>query len=177
MGKRTLNRYYDKTDHSEIFRIAMGTHFVILFLLITTNKLPVLHPRHKLQYFKDVGWEEEWITAARDIVRAEFDRKYAHVEVSESLTSQKVFFPISVLLVIYFFRKESFSESKNIFDNLPALLAPKKSALRDDLDRFLSTDPEEVTDVLLWWYEHKHIYPHLYRMALDYLSIPGRRYI
>jgi len=22
--KKTLNRYYDKTDHSEVFRIAMG---------------------------------------------------------------------------------------------------------------------------------------------------------
>ena len=25
LGKRTLNRYYDKTDHSEVYRIAMGT--------------------------------------------------------------------------------------------------------------------------------------------------------
>ena len=24
MGKRTLNRYYNKTDHSEVYRIAMG---------------------------------------------------------------------------------------------------------------------------------------------------------
>jgi len=24
LGKRTLNRYYDKTDHSEVYRIAMG---------------------------------------------------------------------------------------------------------------------------------------------------------
>jgi hypothetical protein len=32
MGKKTLNRYYDKTDHSEIFRIAMGTPFIVLFL-------------------------------------------------------------------------------------------------------------------------------------------------
>lgn len=24
IGKRTLNRYYDKTDHSEVYRIAMG---------------------------------------------------------------------------------------------------------------------------------------------------------
>ena len=24
IGKRTLNRYYNKTDHSEIYRIAMG---------------------------------------------------------------------------------------------------------------------------------------------------------
>ena len=24
IGKKTLNRYYDKTDQSEVFRIAMG---------------------------------------------------------------------------------------------------------------------------------------------------------
>jgi hypothetical protein len=24
IGKTTLNRYYNKTDHSEVFRIAMG---------------------------------------------------------------------------------------------------------------------------------------------------------
>ena len=27
IGKTTLNRYYNKTDHSEIFRIAMGMVF------------------------------------------------------------------------------------------------------------------------------------------------------
>ena len=30
MGKKTLNRYYNKTDHSEIFRIAMGKPFIVL---------------------------------------------------------------------------------------------------------------------------------------------------
>ena len=25
LGKKTLNRYYDRTDHSELYRIAMGT--------------------------------------------------------------------------------------------------------------------------------------------------------
>ena len=30
IGKTTLNRYYDKTDHSEVFRIAMGMLFIIL---------------------------------------------------------------------------------------------------------------------------------------------------
>jgi hypothetical protein len=25
MGKRTLNKYYNRTDHSELYRIAMGT--------------------------------------------------------------------------------------------------------------------------------------------------------
>ena len=30
IGKKTLNRYYDKTDHSEVFRIAMGMYFSTL---------------------------------------------------------------------------------------------------------------------------------------------------
>jgi hypothetical protein len=62
--------------------------------------------------------------------------------------------------------------SKNIFDNLPSLTTHQVSELYDELERYLGTDPEDVQDVLLWWYEHKHIYPRLYRMALNYLSIP-----
>ena len=46
--------------------------------------------------------------------------------------------------------------------------------LRDELARYLSTDPEQVKDVLLWWHKHKSMYPHLSRMALDYLTIPGK---
>jgi hypothetical protein len=40
--------------------------------------LTVLHPQHKLKYFKNAGWEDEWIDAAEDIVRAEYERKYAN---------------------------------------------------------------------------------------------------
>ncbi|KAI0076720.1 hypothetical protein K474DRAFT_1573459, partial [Panus rudis PR-1116 ss-1] len=47
MGKRTLNRYYDKTDYSETYRIAM-----------------VLHPQYEMEYFKKAGWEKAWIDAA-----------------------------------------------------------------------------------------------------------------
>jgi hypothetical protein len=36
IGKKTLNRYYDKTDHSEVFRIAIDiVSFIILFLSLT----------------------------------------------------------------------------------------------------------------------------------------------
>ena len=35
--------------------------------------LLVLHPRHKLQYFKTASWEEEWIEAAEEIIHDEFD--------------------------------------------------------------------------------------------------------
>ena len=47
IGKKTLNRYYDKTDHSEVFRIAMGMYFLTLMLFFSYLWL-VLHPHHKL---------------------------------------------------------------------------------------------------------------------------------
>ena len=40
--------------------------------------------------------------------------------------------------------------------------------LRDELERYLSTDPENVTNVIAWWHEHRAMYPCLSRMALDY---------
>jgi hypothetical protein len=65
------------------------------------------------------------------------------------------------------------SSSKNMFDNLPSLAAPKPADLRDELDRFLGMDPEQVKNVIEWWFERQHTYPQLSRMAMDYLSIPG----
>jgi hypothetical protein len=43
----------------------------------------VLHPRHKLNYFKRVGWEDNWITMARKIVHDEFERSYADLDLVE----------------------------------------------------------------------------------------------
>ena len=71
------------------------------------------------------------------------------------------------------FLQLSSPSTENLFDDLPALSAPPKSELRDELDRYLSTDPEHVTDAFAWWYERWSVYPLLHRMALDYLTIPG----
>ena len=71
IGKKTLNRYYNKTDHSEVYRIAMGKLSPTCSNF--TDDLLVLHPRHKLHYFKTAGWEDDWIETARGIVREEFD--------------------------------------------------------------------------------------------------------
>ncbi|KAF8227813.1 hypothetical protein L208DRAFT_1294730 [Tricholoma matsutake] len=51
VSKKTLNRYYAKTDLSKTYRIVM-----------------VLHPCHKLNYFKTARWEDNWIEAARQLV-------------------------------------------------------------------------------------------------------------
>ena len=81
IGKKTLNRYYDKTDHSEVFRIAMGMHFLTLPSFFSYLLL-VLHPRHKLQYFKNAGWQDEWIERAEEIVRMVFDLSYGSIDTS-----------------------------------------------------------------------------------------------
>jgi hypothetical protein len=39
----------------------------------------------------------------------------------------------------------------NIFNELPALSAPKPTELCDEISRYLSMDPEQVKDALLWW--------------------------
>ena len=62
---------------------------------------------------------------------------------------------------------------QNIFDSLPALATPQLEELQNELTRYLNIDPEQVQDVLLWWTKRKATYPHLSRMALDYLTIPG----
>lgn len=43
--------------------------------------LLVLHPRHKLEYFKSAGWEDAWIKSAREIVRDKYDRSYAFMDI------------------------------------------------------------------------------------------------
>ena len=63
--------------------------------------------------------------------------------------------------------------SKNIFDDLPDL-APTAADYRDELERYLATDVENVKDPLMWWYERRDRFPRLSRMAQDYLTIPGK---
>ena len=76
-----------------------------------------------------------------------------------------------------FLQPESPVKSKNIFDNLPAFKSVSTNNSVDEITRYLSTGPENVKneDLLAWWYEHKHVYPHLYRMALDYHTIPCKQ--
>ncbi|TFY74003.1 hypothetical protein EWM64_g10009 [Hericium alpestre] len=147
VAKRTLNHYYTMTDLSEVYRIAM-----------------VLHPRHKLTYFKNVKWEQEWIDTARDVVRDEFECSYASREVEGDKDGQ----PEAA-------HEENEATNTNIFDNLPALSAPTANDGHDELERYLSTDPKPIGDALAWWSHPKHAadFPRLSRMALDYLSIPA----
>ena len=43
-----------------------------------------------------------------------------------------------------------------------------------EVDEYLRKPVENVKDPLKWWVANHHVYPNLHRMALDYLSIPGK---
>jgi hypothetical protein len=66
LRKKVLNKYYSKTNLSNTYRIAM-----------------VLHPTHKLTYFKKASWEKEWIKTAEELVCEEFQDHYAVPEDSD----------------------------------------------------------------------------------------------
>ncbi|KAF9031413.1 hypothetical protein BDZ89DRAFT_948864 [Hymenopellis radicata] len=59
VAKLTLNKYYTLTDDSEVYRFAM-----------------ILHPEHKLDYFKNTGWSDDWIDNAREMMRVAYRERY-----------------------------------------------------------------------------------------------------
>jgi hypothetical protein len=137
----------------------------------------VLHPRHKLSYFKSLHWLPDWIQTTEDLIRAEYNRSYATkddlgdiADVEVNSNAPKVSQP-SILLILH--ANILKGKYQNIFDTMPSLAAPTRSDLCDELTVYLSSDPELVKDVLAWWYDKCTTYPTLHRMALDYLSIPG----
>jgi hypothetical protein len=79
IGKNTVNCYYNKTDCLETYCIAMSRYLCLCIFSFNsfTSLLPVLHPQHKLAYFKTQGWEESWVNTAYNIVHEEYDHLYA----------------------------------------------------------------------------------------------------
>ncbi|KAG1783140.1 hypothetical protein EV702DRAFT_959578, partial [Suillus placidus] len=71
LAKKTLDRYYQLMDKSEVYRIAM-----------------VLHPHHKLSYFKSAGWEDGWIKIAEDLIRNEFEQSSLNMEIRDDADSK-----------------------------------------------------------------------------------------
>lgn len=74
-ARKHLDKYYSKTDLSNVYQIAMSTSFILLtsaaFFYFGTLHA-VLHPQLKLKYFSQHGWSKTWVEIAEEIVRDEF---------------------------------------------------------------------------------------------------------
>ena len=89
LGKRTLNHYYSLTDSSELYRIAMGKQLTVINVNTYSHSFSiVLHPCHKLEYFKLAGWKPPWIATARKLVNDRYDKSYAAYHTSEDSDGQ-----------------------------------------------------------------------------------------
>ncbi|KAF7761164.1 hypothetical protein Agabi119p4_10573 [Agaricus bisporus var. burnettii] len=167
-GLQTLNRYYNKTDHSKIYRVAM-----------------VLDPHYKMAYFRRLKWEEDWIKTAVDLVKTEF-AIYASLEIdveenndihSALLDNPQLSFEVEESLNMF----ESFIMGGPAISTLSATVP-----VLDEVKLYLSTGPETLKYMdhgqeksftpLEWWVNHRGTYPRLSCMALDYLSVPGECY-
>ncbi|PBK83685.1 hypothetical protein ARMGADRAFT_1136613 [Armillaria gallica] len=92
VAKDTLNIYYDKTDQSRVYHIAM-----------------VLHPRRKLTYFHDAGWPTSWINEAHELVVKEFEMKYwgrelsiMEVDAEVQGETSKIFMKVHTTNILFF---------------------------------------------------------------------------
>jgi hypothetical protein len=59
-----------------------------------------------------------------------------------------------------------------MFGNLSVTAAAPVS----EIDEYLRLPVENVSDPLKWWSDNQHVYPHLARMALDFLSAPRKSF-
>ncbi|KIL54989.1 hypothetical protein M378DRAFT_18356 [Amanita muscaria Koide BX008] len=143
LAKQTSNRYYVKTDYSNTYRIAM-----------------VLHPSHKLSYFKNAGWERDWIGTAEELVREEFDNHYAGGRNEESDGPDKTDLPI---------RKSAGAESTKLLN----AQSNDKGARVDEITLYLKARTETCNNPIKWWLSQCATYPRLSIMAIDYLMIPA----
>ena len=50
----------------------------------------VLHPHHKLSYFKTAGWETKWIDTAEAIVHAKFECSYTASDGDKSVDDELI---------------------------------------------------------------------------------------
>ena len=155
----------------------------LLFSILTTFFAPhvVLHPCHKLTYFKNAHWEEEWTDMASEIVRAEYNHNYASLPAedlqpssqdSQVMNSAQLVSTLLMLIVCLTLTIPSIRGVSIYLTAFPPSL-PTAAECWDELNRYLSTDPEPVPDMIVWWHSHQAMFPSLSRMALDYLSIPG----
>lgn len=118
-------------------------------------------------------WEKEWVETAEEIIRDEFS-KYDDLEAND--VSSPVCFSTStvlsrtILIPILQIASEPVTNDKAVdFFDIPM----DGIAQPHELDDYLSQPIKKVCNPIAWWWDHRHIFPKLSKMAFDYLSIPG----
>lgn len=138
----------------------------------------VLHPRYKLEYFAQQDWELSWIAKARELCIEIYSTKYstAMVPLAPAVLSSAWSSSVSNCLLLLAINSSTYLsvQFENIFDDMmaPPASVPYVSA-ESEIEIYLSLPTEYTADALRWWHDRQATYPRLFRMARDYLTIPG----
>ena len=109
----------------------------------------ILDPRLKLEYYREHNWDKRWIEESVKVLTRIYEKDY------------------SVLIA-------DTSESSDEEDLCHHLYKRRRSVKETELDIYLNTPiVHHKTDVLQWWRLHEQDFPHLARMARDFLAIPA----
>ncbi|PBK60315.1 hypothetical protein ARMSODRAFT_898268 [Armillaria solidipes] len=63
-GQAAICKYYSKTDD------------LIMYRMVMSNVIVVMHPAYKMEYFQEKEWEPEWIDKCYDIVWSVWKQHY-----------------------------------------------------------------------------------------------------
>jgi hypothetical protein len=114
----------------------------------------ILDPRLKLEYYKKHKWDKRWIAESKKILSDLYERHYAPstTETEEHIDNED-------------------DDNDDVFLHLYSHDQVEKP---DELEAHLTSPVvHRETDVLQWWKLHEAEFPHLSRMARDYMAIPA----
>ena len=174
-----INRYYSLTDLSSAYRIAMGKfNYILCILCLSADILFSPSSRTQTRIFPTKGMGRRVDRHGRrtrpQSIRCSIRGKRRcgqHACNGCKLTIQFVYIVTLIVLQVD-------SDSDNDFTTFANISMTKQAGSRpNELREYLRKPAENVKDPLKWWIASRHTYPNLYRMALDYLSIPGKSFI
>jgi hypothetical protein len=119
-------------------------------------------------YMLGAKWTKKWMAEAAKLLRDTWNEEYAnlevHCETNVPTTSNAEW------------SSGPNTASLNVYNHLPSLTTFESATPTDELTRYLHNDIENINigDALQWWAGKERLYPRLSRMAMDYLSIPGK---
>ena len=117
----------------------------------------MLHPKYKLSYFRSKNWPEEWVDAARTVLREQGSAYYKPFNnLNADTSSQSSISPA----------RDDFFDELDDFGTVTTV---------DELEEYLNTPTISTKGLepLMWWYTIGDSNP-LAHMAIDFLSAPGK---
>ena len=116
----------------DLSSITLISNLFFLLIYFLQCLFLVLDPRIKLAYYKDHGWEERYITGAKNLVMKTYKEHYAPIEEISTYDAIKTFNDV---------QSHIFSIGKK-----------RRVQKENEFDEYLKIPVASIdTDVLLWW--------------------------